>query len=208
MENDSIKILKQRYAKGEITQKEFKEMKKEILSEKLTGFDDKKDIENLKQYPKEDKFLSDLMGKDEKVITSYSKYYATNKRIIYYEKKIFGKNFNDMSYAHISSIQLKNKARVWLIVLGIIIFIDGAVIYNASTSFSILIIIVGILIVVIGMLWRKGYYELYGGGGEKWRIPISNDIVATQFVKIIRENLVYYDHLEDNNLSSPLLKDL
>jgi ribosomal protein L40E len=142
-----------------------------------------KDLKNKKQYINEGQQIEDYIGLNEHVIIKYNSYYATNKRLIFYKEGLFGKKLLDMAYNHISSLQLKNKPHTGMVVFGIVLLLVGVGLYQIP------IIVFGLLISIIGFIWRTGFYELHASGGEKWKIPMSKSGVADQFIKVIRQQL-------------------
>jgi len=150
----------------------------------MTKLKMEKDIENTNQYSNEDQQIANFLGAGEKVVTKYKNYYATNKRLVFYRKGLFSRNLADMSYSHISSLQLKNNSQVGAIILGIVLLFVG---YILQSNFTLYVF--GLLVIIIGFLWKTGYYELRASGGEKWQIPIGKAIVADQFIKVIRDHL-------------------
>ncbi len=134
--------------------------------------------------------IEDHLTIGENILAQDGKYYATDKRIIRYEKGIFSEDLSDLAYSHISSINLISRFRYpILILIGAIITVLGIIIGKDS-----LMLIVGILFAIAGVLLKDAYYQFLAPGiigkeAEKWRIynPESDD--ATEFIKIVRNHL-------------------
>ena len=79
--------------------------------------------------------------------------YLTNKRVIHTSQKGFlsqNKFFKDIDYRHISSIEYGTISHIWLLILGILLFISGF----TSREFNLLIV-VGVIFGALYFVLRK-----------------------------------------------------
>lgn len=114
--------------------------------------------------------------------------YLTNNRVIHTSKKgFFSRNtsFKDIDYRHISSIEYGTISHIWLVILGILLFIVGF----SSRDLNILIV-VGIIVALLYFVLRKAgiifitenekvVFNFSGNNAEK---------MAKEVTMIIREN--------------------
>ena len=107
-------------------------------------------------------------------------FYATNKRVLRYEKRLFREKLHSLYYPHIASISLETKSFLWLTILGAIVIGVGVWGWiNLMTPFRVLynmiLFAVGAVLVVIGILYRPAWYQiravgLSGKDLKLWRI--------------------------------------
>jgi len=74
--------------------------------------------------------IDDLLLKDERVLASAKAseggtLYATNKRVIRYQKGFFGEKMDSLYYAHIVGASYESQSYVWLVAVGIVSIILG-----------------------------------------------------------------------------------
>ena len=138
-------------------------------------------------------------------------FYATNKRVIKYSKKVFGlfgEEFDDLAYKHITSVSLVNRPRWGWVYFGILLMIIGGagVIWFASPEFvefldtdsqtileyvSYGVIGFGLIVALLSFIFRESSYQFRAAGikPEDWKIENAKDIGATDFVRTVREYL-------------------
>lgn len=90
--------------------------------------------------------LESYLTEGETILTQEGNFYATNKRLIRYQKHLIGEEFDDIPYSHLSSVGLIRKPRRGLIKAGKIIIIVVLI------SLLILAIISAVLPVISTML--------------------------------------------------------
>jgi ribosomal protein L40E len=146
--------------------------------------------------------LDDFLLRDETILasartTSNVTLYATNKRVIRHEKGFFKEKMDSLSYPHIVGASLESKSYVWLAILGIILAVVGALTVSLrDTLFApsgILFIFGGILLVVIGIIYRPAWYQLKVAGltGEElshWRTANAKEDAKT-FARFIQDQI-------------------
>lgn len=136
--------------------------------------------------------IQDHLTSGENILAQIGKYYATEKRLIRYEKGVFSEDLSDLAYSHISSVNLISRLQFpMLIVIGAIMAILGIII---GKDFGTLILIVGILVAIVGVILKDAYYQFLAPGimgkeAEKWRIYNPKSTDATEFIKIVRNHL-------------------
>jgi len=74
--------------------------------------------------------INDLLLKDERILASAKAseggtLYATNKRVIRYQKGFFGEKMDSLYYAHIVGASYESQSYIWLVVVGIVLMIFG-----------------------------------------------------------------------------------
>lgn len=74
--------------------------------------------------------IDDLLLKDERILASAKAseggtLYATNKRVIRYQKGFFGEKMDSLYYAHIVGASYESQSYVWLVAVGIASIILG-----------------------------------------------------------------------------------
>jgi hypothetical protein len=139
--------------------------------------------------------VHDYLTKDENILARCNKYYATEKRVIKYEKSLSGEKMDDLVYSHISSLSLSTHVRGGLIFLGIILLLIGLFSFDAASESASFLSLLGIVAIVCGIIFKKAYYQFRGSGisaGEekKWRIYSPNTEEAKKFIKIVREKFI------------------
>lgn len=136
--------------------------------------------------------INRFLGKDETVLSTYLAgkgiYCATEKRVISYRKKLTGEKFSDVSYAHITTVNLESKIRKGLVYLGILVIFLGILSSISSTSLAAILFIIGLLIVIVGIVFKVSMYSVHTSGAEQLHFP-SKKQNADNFVRIIRERM-------------------
>jgi hypothetical protein len=79
--------------------------------------------------------------------------YATNKRLF----KMEGKKVRDFDYNHISSVEYVPKRYWLLIILGLLFAVAGCLvgINNDENTIMVAGVVVGVLLVLVGIFWKK-----------------------------------------------------
>ena len=130
-------------------------------------------------------------------------YYATNKRLIHFKKKIFGSEFSDLTYKNINSLKQDTSIPKIIAFPGILILIFGIMLMgdSASEGFGILVAGVGAVLSFLGFSFFKNvkYRFLAPGLDQKeldlWNIDIpfwqtTTKEQANIFGKIVRQKIV------------------
>lgn len=138
--------------------------------------------------------IDDFLLRDERILasaraTSNATLYATNKRIIMYEKAFFKEKMDSLSYPHIVGASLESESYVWLAILGVILAIVGAFI----RSIGILFIVFGIIAILVGVFYRRAWYQLKVAGltGKElshWRTANAGEDAKT-FARFIQDQI-------------------
>ncbi len=111
--------------------------------------------------------------------------YATTNRL--FIKK--GSSVRDISYAHISSIELVSKPRWWAILVGILAGIVGYFLQQDSTL-GWALIFAGVVLIVGGFIRKSQRVELtVDGVADPWPLPGKRDRLDSLF-RFIRERRV------------------
>lgn len=145
------------------------------------------------------------------LVGQHKKYYATNKRVIKYDKWL-SETFSDLPYTHITTVNFESKYNFGRIVLGFVIAIFGGLIITKNTIITDLLLsittllsititipqISGLILLIIGIfiivfLYKNTHIRLLSSGlvdeeAGKWEICSSYEHAA-EFIKIVRSNL-------------------
>lgn len=133
-------------------------------------------------------------------------YLATNKRVIKYQKGLFGEKFDDLAFKHITSLSHRRKLNLPFILLGVIVAILGSwfpifgesvserhnLIFDSEFMFlSYILLTLGIIAILYGFVSSPSFFQLRAAGiNEKdWRIPYKGTGTTVSFVKTVRECL-------------------
>ena len=130
-------------------------------------------------------------------------YYATNKRLIHFKKKIFGSEFSDLTYKNINSLKQDTSIPKIIVFPGILILIFGIMLMgdSASEGFGILVAGVGAVLSFLGFSFFKNIkYRFLAPGLDQnelslWNIDIpfwqtTTKEQANIFGKIVRQKIV------------------
>ncbi len=95
--------------------------------------------------------------------------YATNKRVIRYEKGFFGEKMKSLDYVHIIEVSYKSESHVWLVAVGIAVLIFGFWINFAMWPpniplLSIGLILAGPCLVLFGIASYRAWYQIKAVG--------------------------------------------
>ncbi len=101
--------------------------------------------------------IDEQLLRDENILASAKgissgRLYATNKRVIRYEKGLFGEKVNSLFYNHISTCALDNRSYWWLAILGAILLL-----LSAGNGF---IVISGLILFLYGIFHRQSWYQI------------------------------------------------
>ena len=132
-------------------------------------------------------------------------YYATNKRLIHFKKKMFGSEFTDLTYKNINSLKQDKSIPKIIAIPGILILIFGLMLIDNPTSenynFGMLVTGVGAVSSFLGFFYFKNVkYRFLAPGLDYtelnlWNIHIpfwqtSSKEQANGFAKIVRQKIV------------------
>src|SRR5579885_2814976 len=106
--------------------------------------------------------IDDHLMRDEKILASTSgvgkaTLYATNQRVIRYEKGLLGEKVDSLYYAHITSASLTTKSYLWLVVPGALIIIIGVA---AGGRLGALLFLLGVVLALVGIFYKPARYQL------------------------------------------------
>jgi len=98
--------------------------------------------------------IDDLLLKDERILASAKAseggtLYATNKRVIRYQKGFFGEKMDSLYYTHIVGASYESQSYAWAVVIGIAFIIFG---FWISTYSFPGIPLIGIGLIIAGVL--------------------------------------------------------
>lgn len=122
--------------------------------------------------------------------------YATNKRVIRYERGFFRENVDSLHYSHIVGASLESQSYIWLVVIGILLFIGGVSLLSyvpTLGSISAILLLFGIVLAAVGFLYRPAWYQIKAAGldstsGLRWRTT-TTDTEAKTFARFIEDQI-------------------
>lgn len=132
--------------------------------------------------------VEDFLTKGEKVILNIGDYYATNRRLIHYDKHFGGEEFADLPYDCISGIRTGSKNNRGL---GASLIAFG-VLFVYLTFFEPLLLVLAFVCWVFGavlLVLNFSYYELEVVGGRNWKLKRLKSGKTKEIIKLIRQNL-------------------
>ncbi len=106
--------------------------------------------------------LEDVLMPGEKILSECKPFYATSRRIIRYDRGMRGTRFESVDYEEIVSLGLVRKPSHPMMILGTLAIL--AAIFLSAGGFlfftSILALIVGVGLLILGARGNLGYYRL------------------------------------------------
>lgn len=138
--------------------------------------------------------------KDEKILAGAranlgGALYATNKRVIRYEKSFFREKVDFLYYRHIVGASHESQSYIWLVAVGIMLMIFGWFTLNMPFIGIIgtLLILVGIIVIVAGIFYRPSWYQLKAVGlndtsAPRWRTA-GVDAEVKKFARFIEDQI-------------------
>lgn len=114
--------------------------------------------------------LQDFLTPDETILASaraslQANLYATNKRVIRYQKGFRKEKVDSLYYPHIVGASYESYSYYWLIAFGIGIIIFGALLGFIHWFLVMAFVLIGVLIVVAGVFARpRAWYQIKGVG--------------------------------------------
>jgi hypothetical protein len=139
--------------------------------------------------------LDNYLLRDERILasaksSSNATLYATNKRVIRYEKGYFNEKVDSLSYSHIVAASLESESYFWVAILGILFVIIG--VYFGS-QLGILLAVLGIVSILIGVFYRPAWYQLKAPGLtsselKRWRTATAKEDAKT-FARFIQDQI-------------------
>ncbi len=138
--------------------------------------------------------IDEHLLRDENILASAkglssSKLYATNKRVIRYEKGLFGEKVDSLFYNHIATCALDSRSYWWMAILeGAILLLWGL---SASNGF---ILTSGLILLLYGIFHRESWYQIKPTeladktAGNIWRTQ-STDEEAKTFARFIQDQI-------------------
>ena len=138
--------------------------------------------------------IDNFLMRDEKILATAkglnSTLYATNKRVIRYEKGLFREKVDSLSYSHIVAASYESKSYIWLAIVGIIIAIIGV---GIGTIIGGLLLFIGIIITLIGFLYKTAWYQIKASGFTNselklWRTATAREDAKT-FARFIQDQI-------------------
>jgi len=147
--------------------------------------------------------IDDHLTPGEQILAQAGDHYATDKRLIRYKKWLLREEWDDLAYAHITSISLVNESRKGLVTFGIVLLFLGIVGVICSIFFpevgilrpgSIGGIAAGVVSILAGVFFRLAYCEFRAPGvsgavEERLRLKKVRSDDAKTLVAIVREHL-------------------
>lgn len=147
--------------------------------------------------------IEDHLTPGEQILAQAGDHYATEKRLIRYKKWLLREEWDDLAYAHITSISLVNESRKGLVNFGIVLLLLGVVGFICSIFFpdvnmlrpgSIGGIAVGVVFILAGVFFRLAYCEFRAPGvsgavEERLRLRKVRSEDARSLVALVREHL-------------------
>ena len=138
----------------------------------------------------------------EEILARAGDFYATNKRILRYRKRLVGEELDDLVYSHITSITYVRKADPFFTTTGIMLVIAGIVgiVVNIFTGIGLVSILsyagvgLGILLVLYGILFPETYMQFRAAGvsddaGVRLRMTNVRPQDAKKFISLVREHM-------------------
>ena len=143
--------------------------------------------------------------KDERILASaeaclVGTLFATNKRVIIYEKSFFGEKVDSRYYRHIVGASYESHPHIGLLAVGVVFLILGWLVtgtpffgYYRSFPGGILILL-GFVAIAVGIFHRSSWYQLNAVGLSDeldklhWRTS-GVDSEANNFVRVIEEQI-------------------
>jgi len=132
--------------------------------------------------------------RDERILASAracsnASLYATDKRVIRYEKGLFNEKMDSLSYSHIVAASYESESYIWLAVVGVILAIIGAFI----GSIGVVLVVFGIIAILAGILYRSAWYQLKAAGLagselKRWRTANAKEDAKT-FARFIQDQI-------------------
>jgi ribosomal protein L40E len=139
--------------------------------------------------------IDDHLLRDEKILASTSgvgkaTLYATNQRVIRYEKGLLGEKVDSLYYAHITSASLTTKSYLWLVVPGALIIIIGVA---AGGRLGALLFLLGVVLALVGIFYKPARYQLKVVGLsskelKRWRTASAREGAKT-FARFIQDQI-------------------
>lgn len=139
--------------------------------------------------------------KDEKILASAranlgGTLYATNKRVIRYEKSFFREKMDSLYYRHIVGASYESQSYIWLVVPGFVLLILGWYITTTPGTWWILgslLILAGIIVIASGIFYRHSWYQLKAvsfndTSAPRWRTA-GVDAEAKKFACFIEDQI-------------------
>jgi hypothetical protein len=133
--------------------------------------------------------------RDERILasakaTGKATLYATNKRVLRYEKGYFNEKVDSLSYSHIVSASLESQSFIWLAIAGALFIIIGVYI---GSQLGILVAVLGIISILIGVFYRPSWYQLKCAGLSnkeiaRWRTGNAKEDAKT-FARFIQDQI-------------------
>lgn len=138
----------------------------------------------------------------ENVLARAGDFYATNRRLLKYRKRLHGEEIDDIAYAHISSITYIKGSRGLVTDVGIVLAVLGliGIVVNIFTDVSLVTVLcgvaafVGIVLSVYGIFSRVTYVQFRGAGisdaaGVRMRMTNVDPESAQKFISLVREHM-------------------
>lgn len=138
--------------------------------------------------------VDDFLLRDERILASAKAYsnanlYATNKRVIRYEKGFFKEKMDSLSYSHIVEASFESESHVWLVVVGGLLIIIALF----MGLIGIVLAVFGIIAILAGILYRSAWYQLKASGLasselKRWRTAAAKE-GAKAFARFIQDQI-------------------
>ena len=158
--------------------------------------------------------LDDFLLRNEQILATAkgvqeTQLYATNLRVIKYQKGWFNERMESLYYSHINAASYNQQSYIWLVITGLVCIIVGAVISSISdslyySSYSILIsmlslglILTGLTTISLGIIYgifrKPTYYKISAVGlsnreRRKWRTS-GADAEAKTFARFVQDQI-------------------
>ena len=156
--------------------------------------------------------VDDFLLRDERILASAKAHsnaslYATNKRVIRYEKGLFNEKMDSLSYSHIVAASYESKSYIWLVVVGAIFTIIGAFI----GSIGLMLVVFGIIAILAGILSRPAWYQLKAAGLtsselKRWRTANAKEDAKT-FARFIQDQISIRETPQPSQAATPITRE-
>lgn len=136
------------------------------------------------------------LSKDEKILAnaranSGGILFATNKRVVRYDKGFFREKVDSLYYRHIVGASYESQSYIWLVAVGFLLLIFGWFISQVPFIgfLGSILILFGIIAIVVGIFYRSSWYQIKAVGlsdvdMHRWRTA-SHDAEAKTLAEVI-----------------------
>jgi hypothetical protein len=121
--------------------------------------------------------------------------YATNKRVIRYEKSFFREKVDSLYYRHIVGASYESQSYIWLVAVGLLLLFLGW--YISRWPFigilGTVLILSGLIAIAVGIFYRPSWYQLKaiglnGTSTQRWRTS-GVDAKVKNFARFIEDQI-------------------